>query len=114
MTQLQLDMAAQAQLARSVGDLAGTACAVKAERVSTFTVEAARDWVITHLHRHGPTSGEDLVDGMVLAGIKPHDTRAFGPVFASLSREKRIAHYGYAARRRGHGTAGGIIWRIVR
>lgn len=100
--------------ARQAGHLAAEQCAAKAERTTTFSTYLAKLWVLEHLKRHGPTSGEELVDGMKTAGFIPHDDRAFGPVFQSLSREKHIQKYGYAERAKGHGTAGGVIWRIVR
>ncbi|HEY9028798.1 MAG TPA: hypothetical protein VIP05_31200 [Burkholderiaceae bacterium] len=100
--------------ARLVGERAASRCADKAARVASFDMDAACAWVIAHLDRHGPTSGEDLVDGMKLAKIQGHDDRCFGPVFQKLLREKRIERYGWTERRKGHGTAGGNIWRIVR
>jgi hypothetical protein len=100
-------------LAREAGRIAGEQCAAKAEGITGFSQESARHWILAHLEQHGPTSGEDMVDGMVIAGLVPQDMRAFGPVFAALAREDEIAHYGFTARRKGHGTAGAIIWRRV-
>ncbi len=51
---------------------------------------------------------------MKLAGLVPHDDRAFGQVYAGLSREKLIVKCGCCDRIKGHGTAGGVIWRVVR
>lgn len=112
----QFTMFADAVLSasRDRGTEAAGHCADKAVRVSAFSVERAREWVVFHLSKHGPTSGEDMVDGMKSAGIEGHDDRCFGTVFASLAKDKRIAQYGTAPRRKGHGTSGAIIWRIVR
>jgi len=113
MTQLAMFLE-QVRGARIVGEIASDQCAAKAERTTEFSTHLAREWVVKHLDRHGPTSGEDLVDGLKSAGHVPHDDRAFGAVFAGLVRDERIAQYGTAPRRKGHGTSGAIIWRIVR
>jgi hypothetical protein len=104
----------QVRSARAAGQDASEQCAAKAERTTTFSTHLAREWVLNHLDRHGPTSGEDLVDGMKSSGMQTHDDRCFGPVFSSLVRDERITQYGMSLRRKGHGTAGGVIWRIVR
>lgn len=54
--------------------------------------------------------GEDLVNGAKLAGIRPPDDRAFGPVFAKAIREGLIDPVGFAPRVKGHGTAGGRVY----
>jgi hypothetical protein len=75
----------------------------------------AREFVLTHLRRHGPTSGEDLTDAMLLAGINPpgNDGRRFGPVYWTMSHHKLIESYGVTYRRKGNGTLGATIWRIT-
>lgn len=108
MTQLTIDFA------REAGAHAAARCAEKAERTTGFSTDGARHWVLEHLERHGATSGEDLVDGLRENGFTPHDDRAFGVVFGGLSREKRIEKYGFAERRKGHGTYGAIVWRLAR
>jgi hypothetical protein len=40
--------------------------------------------------------------------------RAFGAVFSVLARQNRIRRVSFCARRRGHGTAGGSVWAVVR
>jgi hypothetical protein len=76
----------------------------------------ARRWVLTHLRRHGPTSGEDLTDGMLAAGIRPPsgDDRNFGSVYAVMARELLIEAYGCGRRRKGNGTFGAVIWRVTK
>jgi hypothetical protein len=71
--------------------------------------------VLTHLRRHGPTSGEDLTDALILAGITPpgRDDRKFGPIYRSMSQGDLIEIYGAGYRRKGHGTLGANIWRIT-
>ena len=102
------------ELARAAGEKAAQACMAKAEALDPSWKARAVAWIVDHLERHGPTSGEDLTDGCKAAGIVPHKDKAMGGVIASLHRKKRIAAYGYGPRRKGHGTAGATIWRIVR
>lgn len=101
-------------LARHEGERAGQACADKAARVSDFDAEGARDFVLGWLARHGQQSGEALTNAAIEHGYRPHDQRAFGPVFGSLSRKGLIRCVGYCERQKGHGTAGGRIWASVR
>ena len=75
--------------------------------------EAARSFVLAYLARHGPTAGEILTLRCRDAGIRPHDDRAFGPVYFSLARERRIERVGAIRRERGHGTAGGSVWALA-
>ena len=58
-------------------------------------------------------SGEDLVDRCIDAGYKPEDQRAFGAVFAGLSRAGVIRCVGFAMRRKGNGTAGARLWEAT-
>lgn len=74
-----------------------------------------RDFILIHLRRHGPTSGEDLTDAMLTAGIVPPsgDGRKFGPVYQQMSQKGLIEVYGVGHRRKGNGTLGAAIWRIT-
>ena len=72
--------------------------------------DRACDFVLAYLEQYGPTSSEELTDACCGAGIVPPDTRAFGPVYRTLSRRKMIHKVGACCRKRGHGTAGGNIW----
>lgn len=74
--------------------------------------DRAAEFVVEYLRTHGTASGEDITDAAKAAGITAHDDRAFGSVFMRLARQKRIVKSGYCARRKGHGTAGGIAWMI--
>lgn len=90
------------------------ACAHKAERVTNFSVEAAAEWIYKTLKFSGKqVKGEVLVTAAKNAGHVPHDDRAFGSVFSSLSRQGRIKTVGFCLRKRGHGTAGGRIWEAA-
>lgn len=100
--------------ARAVGATAGQACADAAQRKTAFDLEAAREYLVRWLTMSGPTDGEMLVMILRSAGFRPHDDRAFGPVFSVLARRGVIKCVGHCARKRGHGTAGGRIWEAVR
>jgi hypothetical protein len=96
---------------RDEGHAAGERCAAAAERRGWDRAEASR-LVLAALRQRGPTAGEVLVDLVRAALAPPHDDRAFGAVFGRLARERRIVKAGFAQRRKGHGTAGGVLWRL--
>jgi hypothetical protein len=99
--------------ARTSGQAAAAACLEKAERTTGFDASAARDAVLTLLRNAGrPMSGEELVDACQSMGLVPHDSRAFGPVFAVLAKRRLIEAVGFAARQKGHGTAGARLWAV--
>ena len=77
----------------------------------TFS-ERARNCILTTLRVYEEATGEQLVNACVKMGIRPAHDRAFGPVFASLSRRKVIEKRGYGPRAKGHGTAGAVIWGL--
>ncbi len=89
------------------------ACAAKAERVSEFDREGAKKFILGHLRRFGPTSGEDCTDAAKQHGYRPHDDRAFGAIYSTLVRKNLIRHHSFCERRKGHGTAGGRVWMAV-
>jgi hypothetical protein len=69
--------------------------------------------VIRHLKTVAESSSEDIVDACKAAFIRPREDRAFGAIFAKLSRTGVIQKAGYCQRRKGHACAGGIIWRLA-
>lgn len=98
--------------AKAAGLAAGEACLEKA-CAAGFDSQRAREEILTVLVKAGgPVSGEELVDHCQRVGLVPHDARAFGPVFKSLVRRGQIEAAGFAARRKGHGTAGARLWRV--
>lgn len=99
--------------ARSTGAAAAEACAAKAERTAPFSTEDAKAAVLELLADGRPRTGEELVDHCMRLGIVPHDQRAFGAVFRSLSGAGRIIAVGSSERKKGHGTAGARVWRIT-
>jgi hypothetical protein len=98
--------------AATAGAAAGKACLAKAEREG-FNTDAARAAVLQLLADGRARSGEEIVDHCQRLGLVPHDARAFGPVFGTLARRGRIEAVGFVARAKGHGTAGGRLWRIT-
>lgn len=110
MTQPVLDFTA-ATIAR---DQAIQRVTQHAEDACPDFLERACAHVTAYLATHGPTSSEDLSIHCKTAGIVPHDDRAFGAVYRTLARRGVIVRVGEAVRRRGHLTAGGSVWDLVR
>jgi hypothetical protein len=95
--------------AMEAGEEAAKACVENAERQG-FDSQAAGEWILDHLRRNGETAGEVLVSEAMK--VHPaHDSRAYGAVLAGLARRKLIEKCGTVPRVKGHGTAGGIVWR---
>lgn len=103
----------EADLRRAVeeGVAAAEACAATAEE-SGWDRDAAAEFIVAYLRDNGPTSGEKLVSE-ASKQYKPHDDRAFGTVFLSLSRRGIITKVGHAQRTKGHGTHGALIWTLA-
>jgi len=99
--------------ARAAGEKAGRLAADKADRMEAGFSERAAAFVLGYLAQHGISSGELVTDAAKLAGIRPPDDRAFGPVYATLARRGRIVAAGFCLRRKGNGTAGGRLWRLA-
>jgi hypothetical protein len=98
---------------REAGEHAAIACMAKAEAVSNFDSEAVRRLIVLALKRRGQMSGEALVNLAKAAGYTPHDDRAYGSVFSTLSRRGAIRCVGYCERKKGHSTAGGRLWQAA-
>jgi hypothetical protein len=121
MSQLALDLEPQklnrpavlAAIARQMGEKGACLARDKAERTDPGFSERAKAFVLSYLQAHGVSSGELITDAAKLAGIRPPDDRAFGAVYGALSRTGRIVCAGYCARVKGHGTAGGRLWRLA-
>lgn len=91
--------------------LRDAAIASVSDNAGSAFIDQAAAFVVRHL-AGGPAAGEDITDACKAAGIKPHDDRAFGAVYLRLQRAGKIEKCGSVARRRGHGTSGGSIWRL--
>lgn len=109
MNQITLDF----DSARAIGQQMADACADRADALASGFSERARLFVLEFLSA-GDSWSEEIVDAAMEAGIRPHDARAFGAVFAGLSRTHRIRPVEYGRRLKGHGTAGAIKWALVR
>jgi hypothetical protein len=75
--------------------------------------ERARAHVLAALREVGSASGEEIVNHGENKGITAHTARAWGPIFGALSRQKLIVKAGYCQRLKGHGTCGGIVWKLA-
>lgn len=95
---------------RAEGERLGNLSTDKAERVADFDTVGASKFIVGWLHRHGNVSGEALTNAAKEHGYRPHDDRAFGSIFGTLSRKGLIRCVGYCERMKGHGTAGGRVW----
>ena len=115
MNQLSMDFETPSlNVARAMGVEGMRRAAEHAERVEPDFREQAQAFVLAYLAEHGVSSGELITDAAKLAGIRPPDDRAFGSIYAVLSRRNQIAFAGFCLRKKGHSTAGGRIWRLVR
>lgn len=100
------------------------ACGLRDEAMSKVEINAnehapefsqrAGTFVVEYLAAHGSSSGEDITNSCLNAGIIPHDDRAFGPVYMRLARSGQIKKAGFCKRKKGHGTSGGNIWELCR
>lgn len=99
--------------ARAAGERAGKLAANKAERQDDGFRERAAQFVLGYLAQHGVSSGELITDAAKLAGIRPSDDRAFGPVYAKLLRDKKIRVTGVVARMKGHGCLGAKTYELA-
>ena len=113
MHEVFIPFAVRTRMARKLGQEASERAEEKANgQVPGFT-ERALEHIRSVAQALGPESkvrGEDLVNGAKLAGIRPHDDRAFGAVFRKAVREGLIVPVGFAPRTKGHGTAGGRVY----
>lgn len=113
MTEVAIPFMTRTRMARKLGKEASERAEAKAnEQVPAFT-ERALEHIRSVAQALGPDArvrGEDLVNGAKLAGIRPHDDRAFGAVFRKAVREGLIVPVGYAPRIKGHGTSGGRVY----
>lgn len=96
--------------ARKLGKEAAERCAAKAvERDPDFRAKALK-FIVDFIRQEGKATGEAATLAAVLAGIKPHDARAFGPVYQEALRRDMIRVVGTAKRVRGHGSDGGKVY----
>lgn len=88
------------------------------DRISRVTSASFRDdaarFILAYLSAHREASSEDLTEqAEKIAGLRPTDLRHFGPVFLRLIRSGAIEKCGETKRRRGHGSSGGNVYRLM-
>lgn len=96
--------------ARKLGVEAGQACLDMAEQTDPDFGQKAYDFIVAYIRRYRRVPGETATLAAVVAGIRPRDQRAFGPVYAKALRAGDIRVVGATKRIRGHGTSGGRIY----
>jgi len=99
--------------ARAVGQAAAELAQQRAERKEPGFSERAAKHILFSLGHLREASGEALTDLCKRDGITPPDDRAFGSVYAQLVRKGLIRCVGFVSRAKGHGTAGGRVWRLA-
>ena len=102
------------RLAEDVVAARDTAIASVEESAGPVFGAAAAKVVLELLAGGESIPAEQLTDACKSRGIVPHDDRAFGPVYLRLVKAGLIESCGLCARRKGHHTAGGRIWRLAR
>lgn len=110
MNQIAISFIDRAQFARKLGTEAGNAAADKAEQQDPEFKVKALEFIVGYIRQQGEATGESATLAAVLAGIKPHDQRAFGPVYQTAIKRGLIRVIGYVPRVRGHGSAGGKLY----
>lgn len=112
MNQLCIDFNAPTMpAARAAGHVAGELATDRAEREAPGFRQRAEAAILQRLAA-GPASGEDLTDHVAASGVTFADGRALGGIYSSLRKRKLIRVVGTCNRRKGHGTAGGLIWGL--
>lgn len=97
---------------RRLGDRGARQALDKAERECTHFSARAEAAILAKLEQ-GPASGEDLTDWVRECGVPFKDGRALGSIYARLRKRGVIRVAGSCNRRKGHGTAGGLIWELA-
>lgn len=105
MTQAQLVL----DFSRRLGDRGAALALDKAERDCPDFSARAEAAILAKLAT-GPASGEDCTDYVRECGVPFKDGRSLGWIYADLRKRGLIRVVGTCSRRRGHGTAGGLIW----
>lgn len=96
-----------------IGEIKAQACLAKAADACPNFSERARAALLECLRTKGQCSGEEMTNYALGRDIVPHDDRAFGGVFRALARKGLIIRVGFCPRAKGHGTAGGSVWKLA-
>lgn len=97
--------------ARAVGERAAQMATERAER-ETSDFSARAEAAILKRLADGPASGEDLTDFVRASGVQFADGRALGGIYSSMRKRGLIHVVGTCHRKKGHGTAGGLVWGL--
>lgn len=111
MNQISIEFATRAQVARNLGSEAGTRAADKAECQDPAFRSKALAFIVGYIRQQGEATGESTTQAAVLAGINPHDQRAFGPVYQKAIKDGLIRVVALVPRIKGHGSMGGKVYR---
>lgn len=97
--------------ARAAGQLGQQLATDRAEReVPNFSARA--EAAILKRLADGPASGEELTDFVRASGVQFADGRALGGIYSSMRKRGLIHVVGTCPRKKGHGTAGGLVWEL--
>ena len=109
-SQLAIDFYPSTATASRLGAEAGERRRSKADDVCPGFSERALNFIADYARQHLTFTGEVATNAAVMAGIKPHDTRAFGGIYAKAIRSGVIRVVGIVPRTKGHGSAGGKLY----
>jgi len=111
MNQLAIDFNARVDVARDLGSIAAVRSRSKAEEFCPGFSERALNFIADYARSNKSSfSGENCTFAMKAVGIRAHDDRATGAIYAKAIRLGLIKVVGYVPRVRGHGTAGGRLY----
>lgn len=110
MNQLAIDFNTRVHAARQIGAERANRCRSKADEVCPGFGERALNFISEYARTNARFSGENCTYAMKAAGIRAHDDRATGSVYAKAIRLGLIHVVGYVPRVRGNGTAGGRLY----
>lgn len=101
---------------REAGRVAADACLAAAERREAFDSAKFKQYLVDYVRDHGDTSGEDLVDAAIAAGlVSAKRLRCVGTPMHDLVLQKKLRIIrSDLPRKRGHGTSGGKLYGLCR
>lgn len=108
--QTSIDFAPRVRAARKIGEERANRCRSKADEVCPGFSSLALNFIAEYAKQNSRFSGENCTYAMKAAGIRAHDDRATGSIYAKAIRMGLIHVVGYVPRVRGNGTAGGRLY----
>lgn len=111
-TYSQQDQLAAVQ-ALCAGFRAADRCLAKAEEEMPGFGNLALAYLKVYAHKHQFFTAEEVTDAARASGLRPHNTKAWGPVFQRATRNKVIARSLQPYRRKyGHGSPS-FMWQSL-